>query len=188
MTANPAILASRTEDLIIDIKANFSCDGYLFYYLDNFPNNGCNYNDDGDDDDCGDSWQSILQEMSLPAGRTAYIIISTYDNDYSYSEMQNCHGLIRIAKTGCGNGIRDLERGADGYPIWYGDSYHGEECDDGNNIDGDGCSSDCKSEYGRCEAWCWEGFTKLMCPCYDGECLSANQLIEPEKRCATSGG
>lgn len=43
-----------------------------------------------------------------------------------------CKGVDSSSQNKCGNGILDAD----------------EECDDGNNVGGDGCSSDCKSE--RC--------------------------------------
>ncbi len=59
---------------------------------------------------------TIVQDLQLQAGHTIYC---TFTNTY-------------VANTNCGDGVLQTDMG--------------EECDDGNNQDGDGCSSICQIE------------------------------------------
>jgi cysteine-rich repeat protein len=66
-------------------------------------------------------------------------------------------GVCRFAP--CGNGVRDSF-------VWNGCTWKNERCDDGNRIDGDGCSSRCELEpYHACPP---EGGSCLPATCGDG--------------------
>lgn len=75
------------------------------------------------------AYNGWLRITEVAPGETVYLVISSLDaggrGNYSYS--------IYDAAAGCGDGSEDY------FP-------YGEECDDGNRVDGDGCSSSCQSE------------------------------------------
>ena len=89
-------------------------------------------------------------------------IISVADNDgetpsHSSASVTGSLTLV-VAGTSCGNGLLES----------------GEECDDGNNINGDGCSFDCKTE--SPEPFCGDGNLDIQSgeECDDGNNLSGD--------------
>ncbi len=83
----------------------------------------------------GESWDTIVLDITVPAngGTTTAQLFSEPFGEYPDSLLWEV-GALRIPlpydEPFCGDGVLDP----------------GEECDDGNNIDGDGCSANCTTE------------------------------------------
>lgn len=91
-----------------------------------------------------------------------------------------CPGGHDCYPRGCGDGFRDVPSGQGGA---HG---AGEECDDGNQISGDGCSAACEDEYGDCG----DGVTDILEECDDGNTAtgdgcSAACTVESNWACAS---
>lgn len=114
----------------VSVIAEFDFDGYLFVF-DAAPNgadplNACRVGDDDFDGTNG----ARIRAVAVPAGETIHVVISSYDDDgrgeYSFSMYDA--GFV------CGDGIVS--------------TFYGENCDDDNRTEGDGCSSACRTESG----------------------------------------
>lgn len=73
-------------------------------------------------------WEEFATTWNSASDTVASILVvdsyvAAYGNDFALDDLS-------LADPNCGNGILDA----------------GEECDDGNNVDGDGCAADCTIE------------------------------------------
>ncbi len=90
--------------------------------------------------ECTDTCQSLEYEC----GTQTVCGVSTYCGTCSSGTCQSGECIVALS---CGNGYTDL----DGVDNNIGSVLDNEQCDDGNLIDGDGCSSTCQIEEGwRC--------------------------------------
>ncbi|MCB9532133.1 MAG: DUF4215 domain-containing protein [Myxococcales bacterium] len=79
------------------------------------------------DDDFDSTLDSLIEAATIPAGETWYVFLSTFDAGDTIEAAR-----LTVTTLGCGDGILAA----------------GEECDDGANDDGDGCSAGCLVESG----------------------------------------
>ena len=96
---------------------------------------------------------------SLPAGSFSAQLCFWLENRTDTIEHKNiCTGSVCISGNCCGNGVIE---------------YHlGEQCDDGNTSNGDGCDSSCKLELPKCNDKCGERVMFSVLPCPTGlECM-----------------
>jgi cysteine-rich repeat protein len=112
----------------------------------------------------GDEWDSLSLGINVPTGvgMTTVEVVSPADQSNSDS-LAWALGAMRIPFSACGDGVLDP----------------GEECDDGNNEDGDGCSADCEVE-----GYCGDGILDPGEECddgnnEDGDGCSATCELEP---------
>jgi cysteine-rich repeat protein len=78
-------------------------------------------------------------DTGLQESTTYSYNVTAIDNASNESGMSNTAVTNTPTCQVCGNGIVET----------------GEECDDGNNIDGDGCSATCTIEAGSSNSWSW---------------------------------
>jgi cysteine-rich repeat protein len=85
----------------------------------------------------GEEWDTVNVDVPIPAGETSLTVQAFSDDrdatgNLPASLVWVTAGLSVASAPFCGDGVVDP----------------GEECDDGNNIDGDGCSANCELEGG----------------------------------------
>jgi uncharacterized repeat protein (TIGR01451 family) len=136
------------------------------------------------------------------------VCVPEYEDSCQYCD-NTCEPVV-LEGPFCGDGVKDIPYeecdGLDGVgpnqvcsqeceliDIPYcgdGNVDYGEECDDGNNVNGDGCSSECLIEYcNYCgDGYCLEDETCETCPQDCGECPPeppecGNGVIEEGEQC-----
>ncbi len=60
----------------------------------------------------------------------SFLVTATVENIQNDALIATCSDLVQVS-TDCGNGLVEI----------------GEQCDDANDVDGDGCSTSCRDEY-----------------------------------------
>ena len=127
-------------------------DGFLHVYQGDIEAGDINIDDpltaclSGNDDALSGPSQSIIYNIDVASGDVLTVVASTYECCYVDPEFSASYQL-NVITHGCGDGILQL----------------GEECDDGNLIDGDRCSSSC-----TIEAYCGDGLLAEDEACDDG--------------------
>ena len=101
---------------------------------------------DGNDDALAGPSQSILYNLNIENNEMITVVSSTYECCYVDPEFTGSYQL-EIITHGCGDGLVQ----------------QGEECDDGNLIDGDRCSATCTNE-----PYCGDGILADNEACDDG--------------------
>jgi cysteine-rich repeat protein len=126
---------------------------------------GCDQEQDVGDNDGGDggsggSGDSVLSCLEAECGVSCWKCSANEPNCDTPSEQGFCVDGVCAADapqcTGsiCGNGVLDADI---------------EQCDDGNQVDGDGCSANCTNELSCQTKACGDGC--IMCPPNEPNCL-----------------
>ena len=100
----------------------------------------------GNDDALAGQSQSIIYNIDMESGDKVTVVASTYECCYVDPEF-SANYQLNVISHGCGDSLVQI----------------GEECDDGNIIDGDRCSSTCTNE-----PYCGDGILAEDEVCDDG--------------------
>ncbi len=167
-------------DLEVTVGATFSdYDGYVHAFVGTFDPMMPTTNCDSGDDDYGNRNSSYIESpVTIPAGETLTVVVSTYSTTN--------RGVFSSAVFGpnfaCGSGRVDDGAGFD------------ETCDDGNNMAGDGCDETCSIEDGYvcddstpqvCEIACGNGAVDTGETCDDGNTTAGDGCSDA---CALEAG
>ncbi len=173
--------------------------GNLYNYSDmtgstlfGMPDNGTwivEYNSDS----VGYPWNSISWSENTPGNSYLSVSVATSSNGTTWATPQavvsgaNLSSLnsqylrIVVSFTRSTEGespvLYDLtvDRDCGSEPICGNDVLEsGEECDDGNNVDGDGCSASCTNESNGGDTWCGDGIVNNEEQCDDGNSVNGD--------------
>lgn len=128
----------------VDILVNYAYDGYVHVFTDTVdpadPTTSCVVGND----DFHSTANGLIQDVIIADGATIYIAVSAFNTGRGEFSVH-----VTDAGFGCGNGLIDVPN---------------DDCDDGNTMDGDGCSALCAPEDGfECDAEEPSVCTELVC-------------------------
>ncbi|MCP4448697.1 MAG: DUF4215 domain-containing protein [Myxococcales bacterium] len=119
------IVNNTGADQVLNVTAAWNDDGYLHAYTDPFDPDDLGNCIIGNDDFENERDSSQIVDLVIADGQTLVLIASTYEN-----VAIGAYTLDVVTQTICGDSVIE------------GD----ETCDDGNSINGDGCSAQCSLE------------------------------------------